>query len=75
MKFIIETQEYADGTAAVVTPIISRKDFLEAEGEYCRVRSVAATSSVPVHSVFFIDSQEGVYDCRVYNHATESVHP
>ena len=75
MKFIIETQEFADGSAAVVTPIISRSDYLEGESEYCRVRSIAAMSSVPVHSVFFIDSQEGVYDYRIYNHAGGRDHP
>lgn len=75
MKFVIETQEFTDGSAAVVTPIISRSDYLEGESEFCRVRSIAATSSVPVHSVFFIDSQEGVYDYRIYNHISGGGHP
>ena len=74
MKFVIEVQEFNDDSAAVVTPIISRKDYLEGESEYCRIRSIASTSSVPVHSVFFIDSKEGVYDYRIYNHTGEE-HP
>lgn len=75
MKFIIETQEYSDGSASVVTPIVSKVNAAEAESEFCRVRSIAAISSVPVHSVFLIDSTEGCLDYRVYNHISGGVKP
>ena len=68
MKFVLEIQEFNEDSAALVTPVITRKDWNEAESEFCRLRSVAAVSNVPVHTVVLMDGNGYVYDYKCYKH-------
>lgn len=68
MKFILEIQEYSEDSAALVTPVITRKEWNEAESEFCRLRSIAAVSNVPIHTIVFMESNGYVYDYKTYEH-------
>lgn len=72
MKFVLELQEFSEDSAALVTPVIARKDWNEAESEFCRLRSIAAVSSVPTHTIVFMDSNGFVYDYKCYKHGEET---
>ena len=72
MKFVLEIQEYNEDSAALVTPVITRKDWNEAESEFCRLRSIAAVSSVPTHTVGLMDGNGYVYDYKCYKHGEET---
>lgn len=72
MKFVLEIQEYSEDSAALVTPVITRKDWNEAESEFCRLRSIAAVSSVPTHTIVLMDGNGYVYDYKCYKHGEET---
>lgn len=70
MQLVIEIQKLNDTTVAV-TPVIQRADPNEAESEFCRVRSVAAVSSVPVHTVLLLNEDGFQLDRKTYYHGVE----
>lgn len=72
MKFILEIQAFSEDNASLVTPVITRRDWNEAESEFCRLRSIAAVSSVPTHTIVFMDSNGFVYDSKCYKHGEET---
>lgn len=72
MKFVLETQEFSEDSASLVTPVITREDWNEAESEFCRLRSIAAVSSVPTHTIVLMDGNGYVYDYKCYKHGEEA---
>ena len=67
MYLVIEIQKFSEESVAVC-PVITKPTWNEGESEYCRVRSVAAISSVPQHSVIFMNDQGQLYDSKCYTH-------
>ena len=70
MYLVIEIQKFDDGTVAT-PPLIVKSTFNEGESEYCRIRSIAAISSVPQHSVVFMNDEGLVYDSKCYKHGID----
>ena len=70
MYLIIEIQK-TEGGQIGVPPIITKEDQNEAESEYCRVRSVAAVSSLPQHTVLMMEDNAKLYDFKCYTHKKE----
>ena len=71
MFVIIEVQKLSD-TQIAVPPAIQCAGENEAESEYCRVRSVAAVSSVPVHTVFLLRDDGDQIDYKCYKHEVDA---
>ena len=67
MFAVIEIQRLSDHQIAV-PPVIQCKTELEAESEFCRVRSIAAVSSVPVHTVLMVEDNCHTIDYKSYKH-------
>ena len=55
MYIILEIQKFSETNVAVVQPVVTRSDPLEAESEFHRLASIAAVSEVPQHTVLFVD--------------------
>ena len=70
MFAVIELQKLSDSQIAV-PPIIQCGTEQQAESEYCRVRSVAAVSDVPVHTVLMMRDDGEMIDVKCYKHQTE----
>ena len=68
---VIEIQKAADGSVAIA-PIIQRTDLLEAESEFYRLCSVAAVSSIPQHTILFIEDNGYYHDCKSFDHPAVS---
>ena len=67
MYILIEMQTNGEQTA--IPPIITRTEWHEAEAEFHRLCSVAATSSVPVHTVMLVDEHGiSVRPAEYYTH-------
>lgn len=71
MYAIIEIQKFSD-TQIAVPPVIQCATENEAESEYCRVRSIAAVSSVPVHTVVMIREDGDQIDYKCYKHEVDA---
>lgn len=67
MYLIIEIQKTSDSQVAI-PPIATRSTWLEAESEFCRIRSIAALSQVPWHSVALMNDEGVLYDFKCYEH-------
>ena len=66
MYILIEMQKFGDTVA--IPPIINRTNWNEAEGEFHRLCSVAATSSVPVHTILMVDEYGTTVRAEHYEH-------
>lgn len=71
MYIVIELQKMSD-TQVIAPPVITRENWNEAESEYCRVRSIAAVSEVPRHTVIFTRDDGLLYEYKSYSHEPEA---
>ena len=67
MYAVIELQKLSD-TQIAVPPVIQCNTMDEAESEYCRIRSIAAVSTVPVHTVLLVSDDCYYFDHKCYKH-------
>lgn len=67
---IIEMQ--TSGRQTAIPPIISRTDPDEAESEFHRLCSIAAISSVPIHTIVMMDEYGNVLRSEHYEHEVVS---
>lgn len=66
MYILIEMQTSGEQTA--IPPIVTKTDRNEAESEFHRLCSVAAVSSVPIHSVMMVDEFGNTIRSEHYAH-------
>lgn len=71
MYIILEMQTDANGNTAVL-PAHQKADRKEADGVYHQILSVAATSTVPVHSAFIVDEYGNIIRSEYYTHEQTS---
>ncbi len=67
MYILIEMQKLNDTTVAI-PPIVTKTDWHEAEGEFHRLCSIAAVSSVPIHTVMLVDEYGMTLRSEHYEH-------
>ena len=71
MYILIEMQTSGDTTS--IPPIATRADWQEAEAEFHRLCSIAAVSSVPIHTVMMADEYGNTQRAEHYVHSPEEV--
>lgn len=69
MYVLIEMQ-MLNGTPAI-PPITIKQDWQEAESEFHRLCSIAAVSSVPLHTVMMVDEYGNTVRAEHYEHGGE----
>lgn len=67
MYIVIEMQTNADGSVGI-PPVASFEDWHEAEARYHSILSVAAVSSVPVHSAAILTNAGVLVKSESYDH-------
>ena len=72
MYAVIELQKL-DANTLAIPPAAQFNTFEEAAGRYHAILSVAATSSVPVHSCFIVDENGQQLKVESYRHMAETV--
>lgn len=71
LYIVLEIQKLSD-TQVATPPLIQKNTWEEGESEYCRVRSVAAVSTVPIHTVVFMRDDGYLFDYKSYDHTNPS---
>lgn len=66
MYIINEMQTSKSGTA--LAPAVTRDDWQQAESEFHRLCSIAAVSSVPLHTIMMMDERGIVQRVEYYEH-------
>lgn len=66
MYVLIEMQKLGDTVA--IPPIATKADRNEAESEFHRLCSIAAVSSVPIHTVMMVDEYGNTQRAEHYEH-------
>ena len=66
MFILIEMQTTGEQTA--IPPIVTKTDRNEAEAEFHRLCSIAAVSSVPIHTVMMVDEYGNTQRAEHYTH-------
>lgn len=70
MYILIEMQ--TSGSQTAIPPITTKTDWHEAEAEFHRLCSIAAVSSVPVHTVMMVDENGNTARAEHYEHGGNS---
>lgn len=70
MFFILEIQGHVDGTFAQL--IVQKPTIEEAEADYYRVLSAAATSGLPVHGATILDDHMKQRAGKCYNRVIQA---
>ena len=66
MYIILEMQTSKSGTA--LAPAATRDDWQQAESEFHRLCSLAAVSSVPLHTIVMLDERGERLAAQFYEH-------
>lgn len=70
MYIILELQQFSETQLTPVVPIITKNNWNEAESEFHRLCSTAATSNVYRHTIVFMDEEGCIVDKKCYEHKT-----
>lgn len=72
MYIVLEVQKNLDGTGAIVAPIPTFNDKLEAESCFHSKLASAAISEVPIHTIILLDDDANTIRRETYLHKVET---